>query len=624
MSRRSPPRTASPTRFRFVAEFNYVGAGDDCTLALRRGPPRPTVPPRVAECLAEVTGGCALLPDLFPDSERLPAAADEFVAAARAVQSVIRESWLTDNHMCRIRTRDDGLEGDEFASGRWNAEMLDGSPLGPAAWLGFDEALRRVVLALPDAAAAALELGLGLGALTFPLPTSFRPETGSLAAADPDYVRAGVFPALARLARRVKAGVPSLAWIPERLGEGDALPAAIDMRRQILADLPGLEPLPRESDSRAATPPADGPLVSIPARPDEPCPAPAPLTAPLRPGENIAAMLDAKRRVDPGGHYIGESVPILRLFAKIEELNRLPDDPVVIVGPSGVGKTHLARLIHDSSARSGRAFVSVSADELSGGDDTIRRIKLLGHGPNSGLSGIAAKQQSQGLLREASGGTILIDELHSLDRQTAELLRKPMDREDLRPAVGDGKEFPCDVRFVFAGLERPETLRERNLLPTDFVRRLGNRILEVPPLRERAEDIPLFVKRYRGNRRPDETFLLALMSHDWRSGDVDELICAIQAAVARGTVAQLTVADLIDLIPKDVTDRVAAMPVSEARRNFYSQLSSTLQAQGIGHGNGQQKRIASLLGFCESTVSRRFTECGLNASTRTGRNDDPS
>jgi DNA-binding NtrC family response regulator len=337
----------------------------------------------------------------------------------------------------------------------------------------------------------------------------------------------------------------------------------------------------------------------------------------LAEGESFQELLALKQRIDPAGTYVGQSLAILRLFRQIEDLNRLSDLPVTLLGPSRSGKTRLAEVIHRASPRGERPFHPLNASELNGGDDTLFREKWTGYGRNSGVGGRRPGDTAPGWLQSTAGGTIFVDELHSLDRRAVEYLRGLLGRDgtEFRPASGEGPAFVPDVRLLFATFRDIAGLKDECVLPDDFVRRLQERYLTVPSLNDRREDIPLFVDRYREGRRPDERFLLALLQYDWRSLEVDGLLTAIRTAVSRTPEGQpLTIDSLRDTLPAATQGRVAALVEVAVRRELYQFLIALLRQQGFEpgtRGRSLNVRLAELMGVHRSTIDRHLDKLGL-------------
>ncbi len=610
-------------RFRRAAEWAYVESGPALAATERRGMPPPPVPSTVGECLGLLREYATLSPDEFPTAGGLPAAATRLIDAGDGVWARLGDAWLDDNHLSRLRAHDAAVSGCDNDPSYWAAQMLAGSPIGSGEWQEYSAAAQAVEAALPAAAQSVFSLGRELAEIAFPALSSYDPGGGGLPVSDPVILRGTVGPRVTRLIRRVRDSSSLLHDLPDRFEGVDALPAAIDLHRRILTCLTAV-PQPHESDPQGSTVPTGrSPDERIPAQPVGPNVPQLPTVPVLEANESLAELVAAKDRVDPENRHVGRSLALLRTFRRIEDLNRLADDPVVLLGPSGVGKTHLAELVHRSSARRSGPFLNLAADELTGGDASLRRDRLLGHGRNSGVSGLPASHAEPGLLRRTAGGTIFIDELHSLDRATLDLLRRPMDRGPLHPATGEGQAFTPDVRFVFATYRRLDELLAERVLPVDFHRRLGDRTVEVPSLDQRREDVPLFVERFRDGRRPRPCFLLALLYHDWHLGQVDELLRAIRDAISRRREGEaVTAADLSGVLPTRVLDSVRSLPEEVRERELYMWMCRTLRAQGFKSGRGLQNRMAELLNVCPSAVSQRrawFAEGQPNAG-----NTDPS
>ncbi len=101
--------------------------------------------------------------------------------------------------------------------------------------------------------------------------------------------------------------------------------------------------------------------------------------------KELKRLRDAKKAIDPNDHYIGDSLVILRVFERIKEFNKRPKDPVLILGPTGAGKTKIAELIHRSSNRGGREFFRVQPADTMASDPALVRSQWFGYGPKSGI-----------------------------------------------------------------------------------------------------------------------------------------------------------------------------------------------------------------------------------------------
>lgn len=647
----------SLVRFRYYAELNYAQAPEPYAF----GGDAPPVPPIIGRCFGEIIAAATRLANTLTVPE-----AAAIIPAARSIHQQYREAWHNAVHRTQLAEREADAETTEFVNPSerdWLIVM--NSPFAPHAWSELQTAAARLAGQLPNPHGLLFELGRLLAEVSFPCPSSYSTAIEGIPVFDDDHLITDIGPRIAGLVHEVRTRLHLLQTVEEWLDGENSYRAAVRLREDVLSDLAtASEPAttanpsaPPESPPQAgatcvACTTASVPVPSLgspqhqlqndgvcsatgvstqnsghtkiempltssteaPSVPAMPRVDATLLVAPLGPDEDVRALSALKKEMDPDDEYIGQSLPVLRLFGQIQTLNRMPNDPIVILGPPGSGKTRLARRIHETSERRKGPFLDLSADDVIGGDETIRRVKWAGHGSNSGLSGILATATAPGLLEQMRGGTIFLDELHNLDEVSLNFLRKVLDRDRQIPlALGTGEGRTPDVRLIFATFHNLERLQQEGRLPPDFVRRLRGRYLTVPDLKARKEDIPLFVEELRGECRPGEDFMLSLLLHDWEVGQVDELITTIRSVVANaGGKGELAAVHLRGLLPDGVISRVAHMPPADVRRTLFSFLVRVLEAQGFERGSGLQNRLAALLFVSPATITRRLGEAGLN------------
>ncbi len=248
------------------------------------------------------------------------------------------------------------------------------------------------------------------------------------------------------------------------------------------------------------------------------------------------------------GRYgmIGRSRPMQRLYEQIE-VAAGTDASVLITGETGTGKELVARAIHGQSARAARPFVPVNAGALP---ETLLESELFGHARGS-FTG--ATSQREGKLVMASGGTLLLDEIESIPLRAQVQLLRVLDDGIVEP-LGSDRPRKVDIRLLASSnLDLQEEVR-RGALREDFYHRIVVLSIDVPPLRERREDIPLLITHFlhqAGQRwggspptLPDGS-LQEMLGHDW-PGNVRELRNAVDRLVitARDGVAGPFVPDL--------------------------------------------------------------------------------
>ncbi|MDP2343547.1 MAG: sigma-54 dependent transcriptional regulator [Deltaproteobacteria bacterium] len=247
--------------------------------------------------------------------------------------------------------------------------------------------------------------------------------------------------------------------------------------------------------------------------------------APIAP---IAPIADDKKQ-GPAG-LVGSSLPMRRLFRSIERVSRFHAG-VLILGESGTGKELIARAIHDCGPRRPRPFVAVNCATL--GKDLLEN-ELFGH-ERGAFTG--ANEQKKGLFELAHGGTLFLDEIGEMDVATQAKLLRVLERSEFR-RVGGTDKVKVDINLVAATNRDLHAAIAAGRFREDLYYRLKVVALEVPPLRERREDIPALVETFIGafNRRygakvrgiaPEA--MRSLIDHDW-PGNVRELKNVVESA----------------------------------------------------------------------------------------------
>jgi transcriptional regulator with AAA-type ATPase domain len=168
--------------------------------------------------------------------------------------------------------------------------------------------------------------------------------------------------------------------------------------------------------------------------------------------------------------------------------------PVMIVGESGTGKTHIARAIHLFGDRKDRAYKAISCAQFEHADPAFALGKLFGIGTGHGLPNVPKEGQS-GVLEECDGGTLFLDDFDRLPLNVQDLLLYPLEGKPFEPGIGRGGPRTASIKFVFATNREPSQLCSEGKFQPDVLARIGARI-DIPPLRERSEDIPLLVEHF--------------------------------------------------------------------------------------------------------------------------------
>ncbi len=257
----------------------------------------------------------------------------------------------------------------------------------------------------------------------------------------------------------------------------------------------------------------------------------------------VSRLKENLAQVFPETKLIGQSAAMRRVVELVETV--APTDATVLVtGESGTGKEVVARAIHAMSPRRYNPMVVIHCGALT---ETLLESELFGHEKGS-FTGAQARKK--GKFEVADGGTVFLDEIGDISlRVQTDLLRVLQEKEVVR--VGDSTPVKVDFRAIAATNKRLETLVEERVFRPDLYYRLNVFAIEIPPLRERAEDVPLLAEHFLGklaahmNRPPQRLSASAaevLMAYPW-PGNVRELENAIERAMLINRSGELTAAD---------------------------------------------------------------------------------
>jgi two-component system response regulator PilR (NtrC family) len=292
---------------------------------------------------------------------------------------------------------------------------------------------------------------------------------------------------------------------------------------------------------------------------------------------------------------------------------------ILIQGESGTGKELVARAIHANSNRADFPFVIVNSGSLPA---DLLESHLFGHVKGAFTGAVSEKQ---GLFEAADTGTIFFDEISSISLETqAKLLRVMQDREFMR--LGGTKTLRVDVRIIAATNTDLEELIDQRSFRKDLYYRLNVIKIELPPLRDRKDDIPLlvrhFVDRYARENGKDvegisEDVLDLLEKHEW-PGNVRELENLVERAVVFAREKIITRANLPDLF-RTPSDRGPAVLLETAAGEFDLKeqtfaFQKRLIETSLKKAKGVQKTAAGLLGVKPTTLNEMIKRLGLDAS----------
>ena len=291
---------------------------------------------------------------------------------------------------------------------------------------------------------------------------------------------------------------------------------------------------------------------------------------------------------------------------------------VLIVGESGTGKELVANALHQNSPRAQGPFVAINCGAIPG---EILESELFGH-EKGAFTG--AHQRRIGLIERASGGTLFLDEISELSADLqVKLLRVLEERHIMR--VGGATQIPVDFRLVAATNRNLARWVETGRFRQDLFYRLKVVELYIPPLRERAEDIPLFVQHFLEffNEELDRDIggvhpavLAALKRRPW-PGNVRELRNLIESTVLFARSSEIVLEDLPAEYRTPSQPPVSTEP-TEWRLRPMAEIEKEAILRTVEHTGGHRARAADLLEIGLRTLQRKLKEYGEIAPQENG------
>jgi len=254
--------------------------------------------------------------------------------------------------------------------------------------------------------------------------------------------------------------------------------------------------------------------------------------------QELHSLCELKNELDPKNEYIGHSFPILKVLGRISLFNKDIDEPVLILGPTGSGKSEIADLIHKWSERRAKPYKREQASDNKPSDMTILKGRWIGFGSEHGLAGISRDKGATGILQDCDGGTVFVDEAADLSMDAQGFLLDVLDRKPIPPTAGKGAPFRPDVRLIFATNADLDEAVRGGKFRRDLLRRIRVRTIDIPPLSDRKDDIFEIVRKICENCDPTFQFWLSLLRYTW-PGNVGELIAVLKLARSKRTQGRL-------------------------------------------------------------------------------------
>jgi DNA-binding NtrC family response regulator len=324
---------------------------------------------------------------------------------------------------------------------------------------------------------------------------------------------------------------------------------------------------------------------------------------------------------------IGRSPGVVALRRMIERV--APTDATVLVtGESGTGKELVARALHDASPRRRGRFVALNCAALPG---ELVEAELFGH-VKGAFTG--ATRDREGAFEAAHGGTLFLDEIGDLAAAAqAKLLRVLESREVVR--IGDARPVAVDVRIVAATHRDLRRLASEGSFREDLDYRLSVIRIEVPPLRERREDVPALAGHFSEGARSigvtprpfSDAAIRYLMTYDW-PGNVRELRNVVQRSLVLAEGDEVLESDLppevlsseAPMAPSESAE--AGLSFSEARSRALVAFDRSFLAAAFAKNGSNVSRTAMAIGIHRQTLQKLLTRHGITRPGQGAREEE--
>lgn len=310
------------------------------------------------------------------------------------------------------------------------------------------------------------------------------------------------------------------------------------------------------------------------------------------------------------GEMVGASAAFRQLVATTERIAAAARVPVLILGESGTGKEHIAQAIHRLSPRAGGPWVTVNCSALPEG---LLEAEMFGHEKGAFTD---ARQARKGLLELADGGTLFLDEIGDMALALQPKLLRAIETQTFR-RIGSQKETRVDVRFVAATHRDLSSMVAQGTFRQDLYYRLNVGTIEVPPLRERQDDIVALAEHFLSRFAPTIGCGATVLSDEARRsfsaykwpGNVRELRNVIERALILCDGPTIHLAQL----PREIGGAVSPDMVASGPQAWPGGADLSLAAverhhiqRVLDHCLGNKTRAAEVLGISRLTLRNRL------------------
>ena len=318
---------------------------------------------------------------------------------------------------------------------------------------------------------------------------------------------------------------------------------------------------------------------------------------------SLQQELDAKASFES---IIGKSAEMQRIFQMVRKVADSKAS-VLITGESGTGKELIANALHNLSPRKNHPFIKVHCAALS---ETLLESELFGH-EKGAFTGAAARKR--GRFELANTGTIFLDEIGEINQNVQiKILRVLQDKRFER--VGGEDTLEVDVRVIAATNRNLEEEIAQGRFREDLFYRLNVVHIQVPPLRDRKDDIPLMLNAFldefnRENNKSitgfDARSRSALYKYDW-PGNIRQLRNCVESAVVMCSGNEITLEDLPPTVRGAAESNVIQVPVGISM----AEAEKIIIQQNLASNQGNKSKTADILGIGRKTLHRKLEEYG--------------
>ncbi|MCG7585536.1 sigma-54 dependent transcriptional regulator [Photobacterium sp. OFAV2-7] len=307
--------------------------------------------------------------------------------------------------------------------------------------------------------------------------------------------------------------------------------------------------------------------------------------------ENRDLRRELEAQSGPGPRILGNTPQMKQLRRILSHIKDTPAD-VMIHGETGTGKELVARFLHDHSVRQNHPFVAINCGAIP---ETMIESELFGYEAGA-FTG--AQKKRVGKIAHANGGTLFLDEIESMPMSLQIKLLRVLEERAVEP-LGSNKTVPLDIRIIAATKDDLKQMSDRGLFRHDLYYRLNVVSVDIPPLRERKDDIPMLFQNFtrsastRYGVEPPSINLeqqQKLLEHDW-PGNVRELRNLAERLILMGDTTTLS-----------DSSQFSEAPLIHTLAERMNQFEYTLLSDALKRHNGRLKEVQAELGLARKTL----------------------